>query len=409
MRVAVVSVHGCPLMPPGVKESGGMNVYVRELSRHLGRMGVKVDVFARWHDPEEPQTVSLGKNVRVVHLEAGGRGELGKDDIYQYLDEFLCNLESFRNLHQLKYDLIHSHYWLSGWVAAILKRRWRVPHVAMFHTLGEVKNRAMVGGHESPIRIRTERTVAARADCIIAPSPQEKSQVVRLYSASPSKVEVIPCGVDMKLFRPMDKEASRHKLGLSSKKTILFVGRIDPIKGIDTLLESIPNLSDVGGIQVVVVGAAPEGNGEYSHLEELIRELGIGDAVQLVGAVERNLLPYYYNSADVCVIPSYYESFGMVAVESLACGTPVVASRVGGLQSTVRDWETGYLVPWRCPEAFAERLDIILGNEDVRRSMSQAARASVETFQWPVVARDVLRLYEALLESTDKRAALSIG
>ena len=412
MRIAVVSVHGCPLLLPGTGESGGMNVYIKELSRHLGRKDVQIDIYTRWHDPEEPQVVRLTKSVRVIHIEAGGFKELSKERLYNHLTEFLCNLESFRTANNLDYDLIHSHYWLSGWVGSLLRRRWSVPHITMFHTLGEVKNNSRIGEHESHTRIRVERLIASQADLIVAASPQEKEQMVKLYGHSSARMRVIPCGVDLQRFRPRSKTAARRRLGLQDKKTLLFVGRIDPIKGVNIMLEAVSKLSETYNIQAVIVGAEnhiANGAGDNGHLKNLVQEIGVADKVTLAGAVDHKDIPYYYNAADICVVPSYYESFGMVAVEALASGTPVVASRVGGLQSTVKDWETGYLIPWHCPEAFAERIEILLGNEALRLNFSKKARASVAKYQWESVADEVLRLYDEVTQSVDHKASASIG
>lgn len=395
-RIALLSVHGSPLLPPGGRESGGMNVYVGELAKALGQAGLLVDVFTRWHHPRDPQVVELGEGVRVIHLEAGGRRPRRKEALYPYLPEFLCQLERYQEEHGLQYDVVHSHYWLSGWVGSFLRRRWRVPHVAMFHTLGEVKNRAHRGEREAEQRIKTERQVVAVADRIVAGSAEEKRQLVRLYGAQPHKVEVIPCGVDLDLFRPMDKVTARDILGFTEPKIVLFVGRIEPLKGVDILLNALPQLREDGEVRVVVAGGDSQSGKEMMRLRTLAMELGIEPNVTFLGSVPHTRLPYYYNAADVCVIPSYYESFGMVAVEAMACGTPVVAARVGGLQSTVRDGETGFLIPWHCPEPFAERLELLLGNEALQQNFGLAARTTAENFSWSLVAQQVMGLYESL-------------
>ncbi|MSQ14275.1 MAG: glycosyltransferase family 1 protein [Dehalococcoidia bacterium] len=411
MRIAVISVHGCPLLQPGTRESGGMNVYVKELSRHLGRKNLQIDIYTRWHDPDESQVVLLSKNVRVIHIEAGGFNVLAKERIYDHLTEFLYNLESFRKARSLEYDVIHSHYWLSGWAGTVLRRRWKVPHITMFHTLGEVKNNSRIGEHESQTRIRVERLIASKVDRIVAASPQEKDQMVRLYGSASARMQIIPCGVDLKEFRPRSKSAARRRLGLADKKTLLFVGRIDPIKGVDIMLESVSKLAENYDIQAVIVGAEPNvTNGKSSgYLEGLVHDMGIADKVTLAGSVDHKELPHYYNAADICVIPSYYESFGMVAIEAMASGTPVVASRVGGLQSTVRDWETGYLIPWHCADAFVERIELLLGNEALRLNFSKKGRASVAQYEWESVADEVLRLYYDVIQSSSQIASASIG
>ena len=374
-----------------------MNVYVAELSREMARRGLQVDIFTRWHEPEEPQVVALGPNLRVIHVEAGGRGPVSKEEIYPFLPEFLHNLLAFQEQEGLSYQLLHSHYWFSGWVGTFLRRRWRVPHVAMFHTLGAVKNQARVGEHESSVRIKTEQQVIRKADAIVVATIQERRMMERLYRVEPSRIRTIPAGVDLDLFHPIDRLTARERVGLNGEKVLLFVGRPDPLKGLDILLSAIPHLEHPAGVKVVVIGGGGEDVSEGARLRHLVGELAIDSQVSFLGRVARPLLPYYYNAADVCVIPSYYESFGMVAVEAMACGVPVVASRVGGLETTVRDGETGFLIPWHCPEPFAERLELLLGNDQLRLSQSMAARAAVEPYRWSIIADSLLEVYGELV------------
>lgn len=399
LRIATISVHGCPLAQLGGKDIGGMNLYVRQLSRELGRRGLKIDVFTHWHDPDLPQEVEFGENARVIHLRAGESRET-KDDLYQHLPEFVSNLHRFRDENDLNYDLLHSHYWLSGRVATLVSEQWQVPHIATFHTLGDVKNRARVGEQETELRIETEREVIASADRVIATSAHEKSQMVRFYGAQPGKIEVIPCGVDLTLFRPIDKNKARQELGLADSKIVLFVGRIEPLKGIDILLNAVASLEDKDGLRVLIIGGDSEDDGEIARLSWLAADLGIGEKVTFVGPIEHERLPLFYSAANICVVPSYYESFGLVALEALACGTPVVASRVGGLPSIIRDAETGYLIPWHCPEPFTEQLELLLANEALARSFGIAGRASVENLSWPTVAKQVLEVYEMLTKDS---------
>jgi D-inositol-3-phosphate glycosyltransferase len=398
-RVAMISYHTSPLAPLGGRDTGGMNVYVRQLSRELGQRGFQVDVFTRRQDASSPQVVPAGENVRVVYLDAGPPRSVEKARLHQHLAEFEENLVRFaaQDGRTPAYDLLHSHYWLSGWVALRLQERWGVPHVTMFHTLGEVKNRARVTEHEAPLRIRVERRLAQEADRIVCASEHEKHLLTRLYDAEPGRVAVVPCGVDLDLFRPQDKGAARQALGLSDERIILFVGRIEPLKGIDILINAVAQLEDGADFHVLIVGGDRRSQRQVSHLQELASGLGIGERVCFLGAVDHEKLPLYYNAADVCVVPSYYESFGLVALEAMACGTPVVASRVGGLTGTVKDGETGYLISWRCPEPFAERLELLLGNETLRHRFGESAREVVERYRWTNVAHAVLGLYEELL------------
>src|SRR5581483_6312195 len=277
----------------------------------------------------------------------------------------------------------------------------------MFHTLGEVKNRARATEREQPRRIAAERATAATADLIVVASEHEKHLLTALYGADAGRIAVVPCGVDLDLFTPMDQEEARRRLRIADReRVILFVGRIEPLKGIDVLIGAAAQLHEDENFRVLIVGGDARAAAEIAQLRALAARLGVDHHIAFVGAVPHEDLPLYYNAADVCVVPSYYESFGLVAIESMACGTPVVASRVGGLTSTIADGETGYLIPWRCPEPFAERLELLLDNDELRASFGKAAREAVERFRWANVAEAVMGLYEDLLatESATERA-----
>ena len=306
-------------------------------------------------------------------------------------------LLEFTSQNRLSYDVIHSHYWLSGRVGNVLSRHWRVPHVATFHTLAEVKLRARAGEREPEARAAGERRVIASADRVVAFSEHERDAIARLYDAGRDSIAVIPCGVDVDRFQPLDVAAARERLGLGDGKVVLYVGRIEPLKGIDILLKAVAQLGQAESVKTLIVGGDSEGDREIERLKSLADELGISPRVSFVGRVEQPELPAYYSAADVCVVPSYYESFGLVALESMACGTPVVASRVGGLPTIVKDGVTGYLVPWRCPEPFADRLDILLNSDVVNRGMGQAARSRALTMGWSAVADRLLSLYTSLV------------
>lgn len=397
-RVAMLSLHSSPLARLGEREAGGMSVYVRELSKELPGRGFPVDIFTRRTDPDAPTIVPLNDGTRVIHLQGGPAGDLDKTQVYFHLPELAYNLLRFAEREGRHYQLLHSHYWLSGLAANWLKRRWDVPHVAMFHTLAEVKNHSRLGEHEPLQRIEGERRIVAAADRLVAPTYYERSQLVRYYSAVPSKIEVIPCGVDLDLFHPIDKIEARRELGLTDRRVILFVGRMDPLKGLDILLQAVARLEDRDGLRVLVAGGSLEGDSRLTHYLDKAREMGIAHQVTFLGSLEQESLPAYYSASDLCVVPSYYESFSLVAVEALACGTPVIASRVGGLTGIVRDGETGFLVPWRCPDPFSERLETLLGNDMLREHFGRAARKSVEKYAWSNVASRIQEVYEDLLD-----------
>jgi len=368
-----------------------MQAYVRALSREQGRRGMEVDVFTRRTDPDTPTIVPLADNVRVVHLVAGATETIDKNTVFDLAPEFVCNLQRFTRAEGVSYDLVHSHYWLSGWVGHLVAPRWGVPHVTMFHTLGRLKNRALPESGESDARIRAEQRVISTSDEIIAASQHERESLVELYGASAGRVAVIPCGVDLELFRPTDRNAAQQRLGLSGD-VLLFVGRMDPIKGLDLLIRAFAQLPDRSDLTLVVVGGAGDET-EYQRNRQLAHELGIADRVQFRGAVAQEQLPDYYNVATACVVPSHYESFGLTAIEALACGTPVVASMVGGLTSVVRDRSNGLLVPWRRPGAFAARLDEVLRQPSLRAHLARQARPSVTAYGWDRIADAVDEIY----------------
>jgi D-inositol-3-phosphate glycosyltransferase len=401
-KVALISFHTCPLATLGEGKAGGMNVYVRELSRHLGSMGIDVDVFTRCHsapkgrDSHDNEIIDLDNHVRLVHLK-GGPPDIELDTLYSYLPAFQEELRRFSEDQGIHYQMVHSHYWLSGYIGRQAAEHWGVPHVVTFHTLSEIKMQARAGEKGSPIRPEVEKELMASAQMIIASSFHEKEAMIRLYGAPASHIEVVPCGVDLSLFKPLDMGEARKKLGLNGEKVIIYVGRIEAIKGIELLLKSAAIMELRDPLKVLVVGGDTTGETtEVRSLKELAGELGIESSLEFVGIVDHTLLPLYYNAADVCVVPSHYESFGLVALEALACGTPVVASRVGGLPAVVQHGRTGYLLSWRCPEPFADSLEVILSSKGLQKSMSIAARKRAEGMGWGAVAEETCRLYDSL-------------
>jgi len=401
LRVAMLSVHTCPLAALGGKETGGMNVYVRELARELARMRVAADIFTRSQNPSIPRVSAIGDGVRVVHLPAGPEAPMARERVHDHLDEFVDGVEEFRADHGLDYDLIHAHYWLSGAVGLTLRERWGVPLVQMFHTLGRLKNDATRNGaeHEPALRIAEESRIVGAADRIVAATVVERAHLAGHYGADPTRIAVIPCGVDTELFTPGDPAAARAALGLDDRPRLLYVGRIAPIKGLETLLDGMARLR-AGGRRVhlcIVGGDADEPlNGHEGELRAQLGRLDLGDTVTFVGAQPQERLRTWYVAADASVLPSYYESFGMVALEAMACGSPVIASRVGGLQTTVRDRVTGVLVPDHDAAALADALGRLLDDPDLRWRLGREGVRWAAQHRWPCVAEAVCREYAAL-------------
>lgn len=401
-RIAVVSVHGCPDAPLGSKDAGGMNVYIRKVAEELSNRGVFVDVFSRNHDTNVPRTAQLAERARVVHVNAGDPSD-DKAELSRHLPAFVDAVLDYTGEHGLTYDIVHSHYWLSGMATTVLARRWGVPHVTTFHTLAEVKKRARAGEDEPEERSVGEVGVVRAADAIVAFSRHERDALARFYDASADKVAVIPCGVDVELFRPVDRDEARRKLGLGDDGVVLFVGRLEPLKGLDILLRAVAQLERADTTRTVIVGGDLQADAEAARLKALCSELGITERVSFLGRTAQEELPLYYSAADVSVLPSYYESFGLVALESMACGTPVIASRVGGLPTIVKDGVNGYLIPSRSPEPFADGLDVLLGNPAIRQAMSEASRQTAVSMGWASVVDNLLNTYQGLLsaETTD--------
>ncbi len=394
----MLSVHTCPLAALGGKETGGMNVYVREVSRELGRMGIEVDVFTRSQDPSIERVVSLGPGARVIHVEAGPQSPIARERIHEHLDEFADRVDVRRAADGIDYDLIHGHYWLSGVAALRLQARWGVPVMQMFHTLGQLKNSVArtADDLEPELRIREETRVIARADRLVAANEVERMHLQQYYGARRDRIATVPCGVDIALFRPGDSNVAREQLGLGDGPLLLYVGRLSPIKGLETLLESMalldprPSLLVVGGDQDEPV------NGRLARLRAQVAALGLDDAVSFLGPQPQPRLRLFYSAADITVMPSYYESFGMVALEAMACGSPVIASGVGGLTTTVRDGVTGYLVADGDARALADRIAEVLADEGLRWRLGCEAVRWASQFGWPCVAEAICREYARL-------------
>lgn len=396
----MLSVHTSPLALPGsAKDAGGMNVYIRELAQELGRSHITVDIFTRRTQLDQPEIVALSPRVRVIFLEAGPATSVPKNDLFQYLPAFVMQVENFAQREHRSYDLLHSHYWLSGVAAQQLARRWQVPHMTMFHTLAYLKQRANPAEPEAALRLEMERQLISQVDRIIATTADERTQIIRYCGATSSQVEVIPCGVDLRRFVGRDKWEARVQLGLKpDQPVLLFVGRLDPFKGPDVFLQTAAMMQRKA--QLLVVGGNAAGDPEIEKLRQLANDLKIGRRTSFLGARPQEELPLLYSAADVTVMPSYHESFGLAAVESLACGTPVVATRAGGLMMVVRHGENGYLVP-RCPGFFAERLDNLLGSPELLEDMRQAARPSVLAYSWQGVAERMSEVYEDVLNDAE--------
>lgn len=414
MRIAMISYHTCPLATLGGKDTGGMNVYVRDLTRELGRRGVGVDIFTRSQDEHVPHVLhDLGFGNRIVHIEAGPETPLEKDELAKYLPKFVEGIARVTQSKLLRYELIHSHYWLSGLAALELRSKWNIPVVHMFHTLAVMKNRVAQAPDEvtSSKRVEAEKRLIREADRIIAATQAEVAQIQWLYRENTDRVEVIPPGVDTSRFYPISVDEAKEFIGLPSDlKVILYVGRIEPLKGIDTLMRAVATMKESGvhdrfPFCVAIIGGELEDEGaglsvEMERLTSLRESEGVGEDVSFLGSRDQDTLQYYYSAAEVVVVPSHYESFGLVALEAMACGTPVVASEIGGLAFLVRDGETGFHIPAGDSTSLAQRLTDLLENDELRTRLGRQAAEYAKQYDWTLVTDQVLELYGSLMPKT---------
>jgi D-inositol-3-phosphate glycosyltransferase len=407
LRIAMFSIHSSPIGPLGSQNTGGMSVYIRELAKIFGEYGHHVDIFTYGRGPA-PQ-VMLYPNVRLVHLAQDRSFRIKKEDLSACLPEVYDALERFRNSEHISYDLIHSHYWLSGVVGAMAQTRWRCPHVTMFHTLGIVKNRTASGEHESDRRIAHERWLAKMADHIIVPSARERENLLHYYHAQPERISVIPCGVNLELFKPLDRGRARMQLGLDPRADIiLYVGRFAPLKGLDRLLQALVRLkAQFARSHLVFVG----GDGPHAEssraLSRLTAACGMQSHVTFAGRVEQHNLPPYYSAADLLVLPSHYESFGLVILESLACGTPVAVTPVGAVEAILSGGRNGVLIESAAVDDVARGIANLLEQPAATKPSAEQIRATVTEFSWPTIALAVAGIYERVLQARNRDLLLT--
>ncbi len=416
-RVAVLSVHTSPLDQPGTGDAGGMNVYIVETARRLAESGVEVEIFTRATSSDQPPVTELTLGVLVRHVTAGPFEGLAKHDLPGQLCAVTAGvLRAEAARPEGWFDLIHSHYWLSGQVGWLASDRWHVPLVHSMHTMAKVKNRDLSEGDspEPPLRIIGEEQVVAAADRLVANTSDEARELVDLYGASADRVDVVHPGVDLDRFRPGDRLAARRRHGVPDDAVLLlFVGRIQPLKAPDVLLRAAADLVEGdpelrARLQVVVCGG-PSGSGldRPTSLIELAESLGIADLVRFEPPAGRDLLVDWYRAADVCVVPSHSESFGLVAVEAQACGTPVVAAAVGGLQTAVAHQVSGLLVDGHDPRDFAGAIGTIVSQPRLREELARGAHMHAAAFGWSATTAGLLSSYSAAMANLESRRLLA--
>jgi D-inositol-3-phosphate glycosyltransferase len=400
--IALISDHGDPAADIGRDAAGGQNVYVRQVGEALAKLGWQVDMFTRKVSASDAAIVQHSPHCRTIRLVAGPQEFIPRDQLMSTMPAFIEAFQKFQAKEGLNYPLIHTNYWLSAWVGMQLKQRSNVQLIHTYHSLGAVKYQSVAPPESAGIRLAVEKQVLETANCIVATSPQEE-QMLRQLVSDAGNVQVIPCGTDLQNFRAVPRSAAREQLGFQAhEKIVLYVGRFDPRKGIETLVRAfakLPSKSEV--LKLVIVGGSEPGQAdgiERQRIEAIVAALNLTESVVFVGQVGHDLLPSYYTAADVCVIPSHYEPFGLVAIEAMACGTPVVASAVGGLNFTVLPEETGLLVPPHDVNAFAASIDRILSDELWAQKLRKRATERVQqNFSWSSVAVQLSDLYRRLL------------
>lgn len=399
LKIAMISMHSSPIGRLGTPDTGGMSVYIRELARRMGGRGHRVDIFTRAANGGASDRIQpLSENVRLVALSAGGDGALPKTALFTHVPAFFDVLDRFHTATHRDYDLIHSHYWLSGLVGQRARQAWGAPHITTFHTLGGMKLRVCGPGTEPTARIRAERKLVEVCDRVLLTSAREKTNLLRDAPARPDHVEVVPCGVNLELFRPIAKPAARRRIGAAMEETLLlYVGRIAPEKGLDRLLRAFAQLQHHSRLKVMIVGGEGGGDPGLQPVQALARWLGIAERIRFVGRMEQPELPYYYSAADMLVLPSSYESFGMVALEAIACGTPVVATPVGAMEELLHRHESGRLAVDVSAPSLARAIDRMMRDQADRPATPERVRRSALRFSWHRVAADVLNVYREVL------------
>lgn len=408
-HIALISVHGDPAVEIGKEEAGGQNVYVRYLGEALAHRGWHVDMFTRKANADDPTIVNHSPRCRTIRLKAGPEAFVPRDKIFGYTGEFLENLLRFQEWEGVRYSLVHTNYWISAWVGMQWRKRQSIPQVHTYHSLGAVKYQSveaipMIAG----TRLDVEKVVLETADRTVATSPQEKDHIRSLVS-SKGHIQIIPCGTDIERFGAIDRIQARQQLGWNPEdKIIFFVGRFDPRKGIETLVRAVgcSQIRHDPQVKLMIGGGSRPGHSdgiERERIEAIVNELGMRDMTTFTGRISDELLSVYYTAADVCVVPSHYEPFGLVAIEAMACSTPVIASDVGGLQFTVVPEETGLLAPPKDEVAFAQAIDRILSDPDWRNQLGQKARRRVkDKFSWDGVAHQLSDLYLQLVRNSSQ-------
>ena len=397
LKIAMLSIHSDPIGELGTKDTGGMSVYIRELACEIGRRGHSIDIYTRSQESEALSVRHLYENVRLIHLGIPNGRSLSKLTILPFLPKYFRAIENFRISDNQTYDIIHSHYWLSGQLGMRAQSDWKCPHLTTFHTLGKVKDRTGAGAPEPQFRIAAEEEIILDCHRILAPTAREQDNLVRLYGASPERIGIVPCGVNLRLFYPAAKTAAREKLGLDPSETILlYIGRFDPLKGLGSLLEAMPLIKHRHPLRLVVVGGDGDRSSEYRAMVQKTKTLNIDRQITFAGQIDQQDLPPFYAAADALVMPSSYESFGLVGLEALASGRPVVSPPVGAIDNLIRRAKAGCIVSDPSPQSLATGIQAVIGEHNI--PPAEAIRESILDYSWANVASAVIAEYENAIQ-----------
>tara|TARA_B100002052_G_C15857491_1_gene588323 strand:+ start:565 stop:1773 length:1209 start_codon:yes stop_codon:yes gene_type:complete len=400
MKILIISFHTCPVNKLGQKDTGGLNLYVHQLSDQLGDRDHSVDIFTRKHDVLDPIKIDINKNSQLIHFDAGDLDQT-KNEMVDHITLFIDNAIEYIKKHSIKYDLIYSNYWMSGIIGSKLSKFLSIPHIISFHTMGKTKRTVNHMEDESDYRISQEIDLIKKSDAIIVPSLQERENLEDNYLHNNNIYTVSP-GVDLNQFQKLDKKQSRNKLGIDQNTQILLsVGRLEPLKGYDLLIESLSyvNLENVN-FKLIIIGGDDKSNNELERLNRIAKENDVYDKVSFIGAVDHDILPLYFSAADIFTMPSAYETFGIAALEASACGLPVIAPQVGGLKTIVKHGLTGYLTANRCPELLVHYLEILLKNKQLRDVFGINSRKHALNFSWEKSTQDLINVFEKILTKT---------
>ncbi|MQG19101.1 MAG: glycosyltransferase family 1 protein [SAR202 cluster bacterium] len=390
-RIAMLSFHSCPVGRLGDLDVGGMNVYVLMLSKYLGRLGFAIDIFTRNHDDCTYSRIgNIDSNVRVIHIEIG-QTNISKVDLYDYVDQFTVNVNNFSCDNGLNYHLIHSHYWLSGCVGEKLSDTWQINHLLNFHTTAQAKSQVNIIEENQQIRSLVEKNLFFSADAIITSTLQEEEDFKKYFKGESQNSYVIIPGVDLSIFHPVDKSFAKEQLLINEDNVVLFVGRFDPIKGIDFLIESFSFIKQLEHTKLLIVGG--DINQGYTEYFSKIKDLGLEDKVRFEGSVNQDQLYLYYSASDVYVLASHYESFGFTILESMACKTPVISTRVGIANDLIKDGQTGFLINKRSPSELSKKIENLLEDVDLNEKMGLNSYDLVKGINWSKMALKFSDLY----------------